>query len=85
MEYLKPKHQEPSETSDRDPPVNKPVAAPNDNNAQAQLTFNIEFVTQEKVEKNNKRRYESHMISKVTQILQSFGGHKHSYCIIGVS
>ena len=85
VEYLKQKYQEPTENSDRDPPVKQPAVVTNESNAQTQLQIKIEFVTQEKLEKNSKRRYESHMISKVTHILQSFGGHKHSYCIIGVS
>ena len=85
VEYLRLKYQESTENSDRDPPVNKPVVNSNEGNVQAQLQFKIEFVTQEKLEKNTKRRCESHMISKVTHILQTFGGHKHSYCIIGVS
>ena len=72
------------ENSDRDPPVYKPVATSNESNVQAQLKFDIDFVTQEKLEKNTKRRYESHIASKVTCLLQSFVGHKHSYSIIGV-
>jgi hypothetical protein len=85
VEYLKGKYQEPTENSDRDPPVHKPVVTSNESNVQAQPTFNVEFATQEKLEKNSKRRCELHMISKVTHILQSFGGHKHAYCIIVVS
>ena len=79
------KFQEPTENSDREPPVHKPPVTPNDTTVQSQFKFKIEFVTQEKLDKNNKRRYESHMISKVTHMLQSFGGQKHLYSIIGVS
>ncbi|XP_028409017.1 eIF-2-alpha kinase GCN2-like [Dendronephthya gigantea] len=84
VEYLKLKYQEPTENSDRDPPVHKAATTSNESNTQAQPKFNIDFVTQEKLEKNTKRRYESHMKSKVTNMLQSFGGNKNSYCIIGV-
>lgn len=86
VEYLRQllKSPETTEISERDPQVNKPVTT-GDCNVQQQPKFIIEFVTQEKLEKNNKRRYESHMISKVTQILQNIGGCKNPYGIIGVS
>lgn len=73
---LTQKSQEPTDTNEREVPSN-------DSNILSLPQFNICFISQDKLERNVKRRYESHMISKVTQILQSLVP-RNPYLIIAV-